>query len=209
MSPRDSPRTRPISTYLIAFAAGPWQRLISTEGGRTISAYVRRSRAGEADLDTLLALNRRALEWMERYYGTPFPFEKLDFVLAPAFPFGGMEHPGAIFYSEDRFIFRERPTQPQRLARLSTILHEVAHQWFGDLVTMRWFDDLWLKEGFATFMAAKALADIDPSADAWKTFYLGVKPPAYAVDQTAGTRPLWQALDNLDQAKSNYGAIVL
>ena len=73
---------------------------------------------------------------------------------------------------------------------------------------MRWFDDLWLKEGFATFMAAKALADLEPDADAWKTFYLGNKPSAYAVDQTAGTRPLWQALDNLDQAKSNYGAIV-
>src|SRR5262249_16179991 len=110
--------------------------------------------------------------------------------------------------NEDRFIFRERPTLPQRLNRFSTILHEVAHQWFGDLVTMRWFDDLWLKEGFATFMAAKALAEIDPGADAWKTFYLANKPPAYAVDQTAGTRPLWQELANLDQAKSNYGAIV-
>ncbi|MEO7476002.1 MAG: M1 family aminopeptidase, partial [Gemmatimonadales bacterium] len=138
----------------------------------------------------------------------PYPFEKFDFVLAPAFPFGGMEHPGAVFYSEDGFVFRERPTLPRRLGRYSTILHEAAHQWFGDLVTMRWFDDLWLKEGFATFMASKALGDVEPAADAWKTFYLGNKPSAYAVDQTAGTRPLWQALDNLDQAKSNYGAIV-
>jgi len=200
--------TRPISTYLIAFAAGPWARVSSTEGGRTITAYVRRSRAAEADTDTLLALNHRALDWMERWFGRRFPFEKFDFVLAPAFPFGGMEHPGAVFYNEDSFIFRERPTLPRRLARFSTILHEVAHQWFGDLVTMRWFDDLWLKEGFATFMASKALADIDPAADAWKTFYLGNKPAAYAVDQTAGTRPLWQELGNLDQAKSNYGAIV-
>ncbi len=198
----------PISTYLIAFAAGPWHKANSTQNGRTITAYVRRSRAAEADLDTLLALNHRALDWMERYFGRPYPFEKYDFVVAPAFPFGGMEHPGAVFYSEDRFIFRERPTLPRRLARFSTILHEAAHQWFGDLVTMRWFDDLWLKEGFASFMAAKALADIDPKADAWKTFYLGNKPPAYAVDQTAGTRPLWQELGNLDQAKSNYGAIV-
>jgi len=198
----------PISTYLIAFAAGPWHRASSTDHGRTITAYVRASRAAEADLDTLLALNQRALDWMERYFGRPYPFEKFDFVLAPAFPFGGMEHPGAVFYNEDRFIFRERPTLPQRLNRFSTILHEVAHQWFGDLVTMRWFDDLWLKEGFATFMAAKALAEIEPAADAWKTFYLSNKPAAYAVDQTAGTRPLWQALDNLDQAKSNYGAIV-
>jgi aminopeptidase N len=200
--------TRPISTYLIAFAAGPWRRVSSTRDGRTITAYVRRSRAGEADLDTLLALNHRALGWMERWFGRPYPFEKFDFVLAPAFPFGGMEHPGAVFYSEDAFIFRERPTLPHRLGRYSTILHEVAHQWFGDLVTMRWFDDLWLKEGFATFMAAKALNDLEPDAGAWKTFYLGNKPAAYAVDQTAGTRPLWQALGNLDQAKSNYGAIV-
>ena len=167
----------------------------STEGGRTINAYVRRSRAEEADLDTLLALNRRALDWMEGYFGRPYPFEKFDFVLAPAFPFGGMEHPGAVFYSEDGFIFRERPTLPRRLGRLSTILHEAAHQWFGDLVTMRWFDDLWLKEGFATFMAAKALATLEPAAGAWKTFYLGNKPSAYAVDQTGGTRPLWQELE--------------
>jgi aminopeptidase N len=176
--------------------------------GRTITAYVRRSRAREADLDTLLALNHRALAWMERWFGRPYPFGKFDFVLAPALPFGGMEHPGAVFYSEDGFIFRERPTLPRRLGRFSTVLHEAAHQWFGDLVTMRWFDDLWLKEGFATFMAAKALAQLEPDADAWKTFYLGNKPPAYAVDQTAGTRPLWQALANLNQAKSNYGAIV-
>ena len=200
--------TRPISTYLIAFAAGPWHRVTGTAGGRPITAYVRRSRAREADLDTLLALNRRALEWMERYFGGPYPFEKYDFVLAPAFPFGGMEHPGAVFYSEDRFIFRERPTLPRRLGRFSTILHEAAHQWFGDLVTMRWFDDLWLKEGFATFLAARALAELEPEADAWKTFHLANKPAAYAVDQTPGTRPLWQALENLDQAKSNYGAIV-
>jgi aminopeptidase N len=201
-------RTRPISTYLVAFAAGPWHRVTATRDGRAMSAYVRRSRAAEADLDTLLALNHRALAWMERYFGRDYPFEKYDFVLAPAFPFGGMEHPGAVFYSEDGFIFRERPTLPRRLGRFSTILHEAAHQWFGDLVTMRWFDDLWLKEGFATFMAAKALADLEPTADAWKTFHLGNKPAAYAVDRTAGTRPLWQELENLDQAKSNYGAIV-
>ena len=200
--------TPPISTYLIAFAAGPWHRATSTVRGRTINAYVRRSRTAEADLDSVLALNRRALDWMERYFARRFPFAKFDFVLAPAFPFGGMEHPGAVFYNEDRFIFRERPTLPRRLGRFSIILHEVAHQWFGDLVTMRWFDDLWLKEGFATFMAAEALEEIDPAAGAWKTFYLGNKPAAYAVDRTLGTRPLWQELANLDQAKSNYGAIV-
>jgi aminopeptidase N len=200
--------TPPLSTYQIAFAAGPWQLRTATVDGRTIAAYVRRSREREADLDTLLAQNARALGWMERYFARPYPFEKFAFLLAPAFPFGGMEHPGAIFYNEDRFIFRERPTLPQRLGRMSTILHEVVHMWFGDLVTMRWFDDLWLKEGFATYLAAKALADLDSASGAWKAFYLANKPAAYSVDQTAGTTPLWQELANLDQAKSNYGAIV-
>jgi aminopeptidase N len=200
--------TRPISTYLIAFAAGPWHRVSGTVNGRTINAYVRQTRAKEADLDTLIAINRRGLDWMERYFGRPYPFEKYDFVLAPAFPFGGMEHPGAVFYSEERFVFRERPTLPRRLGRMSTVLHEVAHMWFGDLVTMRWFDDLWLKEGFATYMAAKALSDLEPESNAWKTFHLANKPPAYGVDQTAGTTPVWQELPNLDQAKSNYGPIV-
>ncbi len=210
--------TPPISTYLIAFAAGPWRSVSATvdvpgPGGgpperRAVTGYVRRSRAAEADLDTLVALNARALGWMQGYFATAYPFPKFEFLLAPAFPFGGMEHPGAIFYNEDRFIFRERPTLPRRLGRFSTVLHEVAHQWFGDLVTMRWFDDLWLKEGFATYMAAKALDDLEPASGAWKTFYLANKPAAYGVDETAGTTPLWQELANLDQAKSNYGAIV-
>ena len=200
--------TKPLSTYLIAFAAGPWTTASSTVNGRTINVYVRKSRAREADLDTLLALNHRAVTWMESYFGIPYPFEKMDFLLAPAFPFGGMEHPGAIFFNENSFIFRERPTTARRIGRFSTILHEVAHQWFGDLVTMRWFDDLWLKEGFATYMAAKAQFALDSTTGAWKTFYLSNKPAAYGVDQTAGTNSLWQKLDNLDQAKSNYGAIV-
>ena len=200
--------TRPLPTYLIAFAAGPWAQFSSTEHGRTVHVFVRRSRAGEADADTLLALQQRSLDWMERYFGSRYPFEKFDMLLAPAFPFGGMEHPGVIMYNEDRFIFRERPTLSRRLGRFSTILHETAHQWFGDLVTMRWFDDLWLKEGFATYMGAKGLADLEPKSDAWKTFYQANKPVAYGVDQTTGTTPLWQAMSNLDKAKSAYGAIV-
>ena len=200
--------TKPLPTYLIAFAAGPWARTSAVERGRVINLYVRRSRAREVDADTLLALQHRSLRWMEGYFGSPFPFEKFDLLLSPAFPFGGMEHPGLVMYNEDRFIFRERPTLPRRLGRFSTILHETAHQWFGDLVTMRWFDDLWLKEGFATYLGAKALAELVPSSDAWKTFYQSNKPAAYGVDQTRGTTPLWQEMANLDLAKSAYGAIV-
>ena len=200
--------TEPISTYLIAFAAGPWTKVTSAASKRPITMYVRKSRAAEAEGDSIIVANDVAARWLEGYFARPFPFKKLDVLLAPAFPFGGMEHPGAIFYNEDRFIFRERPTLTQRLGRTATIYHEVAHQWFGDLVTMRWFDDLWLKEGFATYMAAKMQAALDTSSGVWKTFYLRNKPAAYAVDATRGTTPVWQSLANLDQAKSNYGAIV-
>jgi aminopeptidase N len=218
--------TDPISTYTAAFAAGPWTILsdaaspaaaATTEpvsvvqaGGvaEAMTLWVRRSRATEVDADTVLRLNRTGLAWLEQYFDMSYPFGKLDLLLAPAFPFGGMEHVGAIFYNETGFIFREPPTLSRRLARAATIYHEVAHQWFGDLVTMQWFDDLWLKEGFATFMAAKMQQALHPEADAWKTFYLRNKPLAYGVDVTAGTTPVWQELPSLDLAKSNYGPIV-
>ncbi|MCI1143591.1 M1 family metallopeptidase [Sphingomonas sp. WKB10] len=148
------------------------------------------------------------MRWLSDWFGVPFPFAKLDLLLAPAFPFGGMEHVGAVFYNEDRFIFREPPTLPQRLGRDATIYHEISHQWFGDFVTMRWFDDLWLKEGFATYMAARIQAELQPDSNAWTTFLLSTKTPAYRADATSGTQALWQPLDNLDAAKSNYGPIV-
>ena len=170
--------------------------------------WVRASRAKEAEADTLIATNARAIAWLETYTARKFPFQKFDFLLAPAFPFGGMEHPGAVFYNEESFIYREPPTRNQLLGREATIYHEVSHQWFGDLVTMKWFDDLWLKEGFATYIAAVMQDDLSPGANAWRTFYLRNKPVAYATDASRGTTPVWQSLANLDQAKSNYGAIV-
>ncbi len=206
--------TRPISTYLIAFAAGPYARVSQARalasGARpsTVSMWVRASRLKEAEADSLIASNTQALRWLGDWFGVPYPFGKYDFLLAPVYPFGGMEHPGAVFYNEQSFIYRERPTASQLLGRQATIFHEVAHQWFGDYVTMEWFDDLWLKEGFATYMAAKMQAAIAPESTPWKTFYLRNKPVAYGTDATAGTTPVWQALGNLEQAKSNYGPIV-
>jgi aminopeptidase N len=206
--------TQRLSTYLIAFAAGPWATVTRSVATTTsapavpVSLWMRQSRAAEAESDTLIAMNARALRWLGDWFGIPYAFDKYDALLAPAFPFGGMEHPGAVFYNEESFIYRERPTVSQLLGRQATTFHEVAHQWFGDFVTMRWFDDLWLKEGFATYMAARMQADLEPTSNAWKTFYLRNKPVAYATDATAGTTPIWQQLANLDQAKSNYGPIV-
>ncbi|MES3034767.1 MAG: M1 family aminopeptidase [Gemmatimonadota bacterium] len=206
--------TQPISTYLIAFAAGPYatvtqSRALSAGATPTpVTMWARRSRVQEAETDSLIAMNTQALQWLGAWFGVSYPFGKYDFLLAPAFPFGGMEHPGAVFYNEQSFIYRERPTTSQLLGRQATVFHEVAHQWFGDYVTMRWFDDLWLKEGFATYMAAKMQADLAPASTPWKTFYLRNKPVAYGTDATAGTTPVWQELANLEQAKSNYGPIV-
>lgn len=195
----------PLPTYLLAFAAGPYTRFVG--GPRSTALLVRASRAGEVEVDSLQDQVASALGSLERYFGIPYPFQQFQYMLSPAFPFGGMEHPGVTMFNEESFIYREPPTLNQRLGRRATIYHEVAHQWFGDDVTMRWFDDLWLKEGFATYMAAK-MQDLEHLPNPWMSFYLRNKPAAYDVDVTAGTTPIWQQLANLDQAKSNYGAIV-
>jgi aminopeptidase N len=198
-------QTEPLPTYLFAFAAGPWKSF--TGGPRHTTLWVRASRAKEVEVDSLQDEVGSALASLSKYFGVPYPFQQFQYLLAPAFPFGGMEHPGVTMFNENSFIYREPPTRTQRLGRRATIYHEVAHQWFGDEVTMRWFDDLWLKEGFATYMAAK-MQDIERLPGPWMSFYLRNKPAAYDVDQTSGTTPVWQQLANLDQAKSNYGAIV-
>src|SRR5689334_9547023 len=197
--------TEPLPTYLLAFAAGPYARFVG--GPRHTPLLVRTSRAREVEVDSLQDQVASALASLAGYFGVPYPFQQFQYMLAPAFPFGGMEHPGVTMFNEESFIYREPPTLNQRLGRRATIYHEVAHQWFGDDVTMEWFDDLWLKEGFATYMAAK-MQDLEHLPNPWMSFYLRNKPAAYDVDLSVGTTPIWQQLANLDQAKSNYGAIV-
>ena len=119
-----------------------------------------------------------------------------------------MEHAGATFLRESSIIFPQEPTQNDRVSRAILIFHEAAHQWFGDTVTMKWFDDLWLKEGFANFAAYKALEKIMPEANAWKVFYERIKQGAYATDSTKGTTAIYQPIANLSAAKSAYGNIV-
>jgi aminopeptidase N len=144
------------------------------------------------------------------YFDREFPFPKNDFVLLPGFAFRAMEHAGATFFREDALLFRRQPTRIDRLNRSVLILHELSHQWFGNLVTMRWFDDLWLKEGFANYIAFVALAadEGEQPEFVWKRFYQNFKPDALEVDITGGTTPLRQKLANLKDAKTAYGAIV-
>jgi aminopeptidase N len=207
--------TQPISTYLFAFAAGPFQ-MYEDKDSRDLPMryYFRQSQAKRAaqEIPAVAALTRAGMKHFIAFFGHEFPFTKYDQVLLQGFPYGGMEHAGATFLDEDDILFRSTPTQTDRLGRASLVLHELAHQWFGDLVTMKWFDDLWLKEGFANYMAAHAIAalqveGLDERA-AWQRFYLSHKPAAYGIDVTPGTTPIWQDIPNLKDAKSAYGAIV-
>jgi aminopeptidase N len=201
--------TEPLSTYLLAFAAGPFE-VIEASAAETpkMRAFVRKHRVGELDRAALFAMHGDALRWLGRYFGRPYPFAKLDVVLVPDFPYGGMEHAGAIFYRESAVVFDHPPTESELVRRSTLVYHEVSHQWFGNLVTMRWFDDLWLKEGFATFCSYALLDALEPKRNAWLRFQQRVKPEAYRVDATPGTTPIYQELDNLAEAKSAYGAIV-
>ena len=158
--------------------------------------------------EVIFDLHAQALAWLERYTGVPYPWGKFDVFLVPAFQFGGMEHAGAIFYNAPVLLLDESATQAQLLSRASLIAHETAHMWFGDLVTMRWFDDVWMKEVFANFFAAKIVNPAFPGIDHDLRFLLAHYPAAYEVDRTAGTHPIRQPLDNLDEAGTLYGAII-
>jgi aminopeptidase N len=200
--------TAPLSTYLFAFAAGPFVEAGAATDART-RLFVRQSRAQRAAREAadVLRLNARSLEWLAGYFDRPFPFPKYDLVLVPEFAYGGMEHAGATFLREESVLFPSEPNENDRLRRAQLLFHEATHQWFGDLVTMRWFDDLWLKEGFANFMAAKATEALLPESPAWSAFH-ALKVTAYRTDVTHGTTPIFQALPNLAAAKSAYGTIV-
>lgn len=223
--------TKPISTYVFAFAAGEfWEfpdapdknqlvKQAPAGSGRIYEPlpdpnrakiYVRKSQAAkfQPHQKEVFRLNREAVKFMESYFDYEFPFPKYDLVLIPEFPFGGMEHAGATFLREASIIFPSEPTKNDYISRANLIFHEAAHQWFGDTVTMKWFDDLWLKEGFAEFMAYKTLEKVMPEYNAWKAFYERNKPLAYLTDSTKGTTPIYQEIANLSAAKSAYGNIV-
>ncbi len=200
--------TEPISTYLFAFAAGPFRKVHETP--RLPGVYVRKSQYDKAvdEVPELQQITADGIKFLADYFSQPFPFPKYDLVLVPGFAYGGMEHAGSTFLREESVLFRSAPTHSDRIGRDLLTLHELTHQWFGDFTTMRWFDDLWLKEGFAQYMAYRALSQLRPDEHVWQRFYLSIKPAAYAIDSTLGTTPIYQNIDNLENAKSAYGAIV-
>ena len=202
--------TQPLPTYLFAFAAGKFKVETAERNGRTFRMFHRETDAEKVarNRDAIFDLHAASLAWLENYTGIPYPFGKFDFLLVPSFQFGGMEHAGAIFYNASGLLLDQSATQNQKLGRASVIAHETSHMWFGDLVTMRWFNDVWMKEVFANFMAAKIVNPSFPEINHELRFLYAHYPGAYEVDRTEGTNAIRQRLDNLAEAGSLYGAII-
>ena len=201
--------TEALSTYLFSFVAGLFDRCISERGGRTVSMYHRENdQARLGQRQEIFNLVFDALDYMEEYTGIPYPFAKYDFVVLPDFQYGGMEHTGATLYNDKRIFLGPEPTTEELLSRAQLIAHETAHMWFGDYVTMRWFNDVWTKEVFANWFAAQIVRPIFPSVNHLlgdlKTYYA----PAYAEDRTVGSNAVRRPLDNLCNAGLIYCNIV-
>jgi len=199
-----------ISSYLFSFVAGKFSSITQERSGRSMTMFHRETdmEKVQRNVDTIFDLHAAAIDWMETYTDITYPYQKFSFALIPTFQYGGMEHVGAIQYRASSLFLEEAPSDRELLGRASLIAHETAHMWFGNLVTMKWFNDVWTKEVFANFMAAKIVNPSFPEIDHDLNFLVRHYPRAYSVDRTAGANPIRQDLANLDEAGQMYGAII-
>ena len=201
--------TKPIPTYLFSFVAGRWQMAEETVDGLPMHFYYRETDPDKlAQIPEVFRQAASAVRWMEDYTGIPYPFEKYDFIAIPGYQFGGMEHPGAIQFNDKRIFLDPDPSMDNLLSRANLITHETAHMWFGDLVTMEWFDDVWTKEVFANWFAAQMTGPLFPDVDTALSDFKQFNIPAYEEDRTAGSNAVKQRLGNLADAGLIYGNIV-
>jgi aminopeptidase N len=203
-------KSDPISTYVFAFTAGQFRKVSETRNGFTINILHRETDQEKFDrnLPDILDQHYYSLQWMEEYTGIAYPYEKFDMVILPGFQYSGMEHPGAIWYRDARLLLDENPPITRQISKASLIAHETAHMWFGNLVTMEWFDDVWLKEVFAGFMADKMVAEMFPDVNHQLQFLLNHYPRAYSIDRSRGAHPIKQELSNMKMAGTLYGPII-
>ncbi|UZD22241.1 M1 family metallopeptidase [Algoriphagus halophytocola] len=198
-----------MSTYLFSFVAGKFEEAeVSADFPQKMLYRETNPEKIAASIPELFRLHQKAKDFLEEYTAYPFPFQKLDFATIPIFQYGGMEHVGAIQYRESSLFLDENATDSQLLSRAKLIGHETAHMWFGDLVTMDWFEDVWMKEVFANFMAGKLVNPTYPEINHELSFLTNHYPSAYGEDRTKGTNPIRQNLTNLKDAGSLYGSII-
>ncbi|MFJ9924729.1 aminopeptidase N [Streptomyces misionensis] len=207
--------TKPISTYITCVVAGPYHYVTDTYSrtfadGTTLEiplgAMCRKGLAPHFDADDVFLITKQGLDFFHEHFDYPYPFGKYDQAFVPEYNLGAMENPGLVTFREE-YIFRGKVTQASYEARANVILHEMAHMWFGDLVTMAWWDDLWLKESFADFMGTFGNVGATRFKDAWITFANRRKAWAYRADQLPSTHPITADIRDLQDAKLNFDGI--
>jgi len=200
-----------ISSYITALVAGPYDvvrdELVSSSG-KTIplGVFSRKSLSHYLDTDYILDITRKGFEYFESRFGIPYPFEKYDQLFVPEFNAGAMENAGAVTFTES-YVFRSQVSDAVRERRVVTILHELAHMWFGDLVTMRWWNDLWLNESFAEWASTIATAEATEWTEAWTTFQAMEKSWAYRQDQLPSTHPIVANIRDIEDVQVNFDGI--
>lgn len=201
--------TEPLSTYLFSFVAGKFMQQTYDKGKHKLTAYHRETdRRRIAQLPEIFEQVEKSLVWLEDYTGIDYPFAKYHFIILPGFQYGGMEHTGATLYNDNRMFLPEKPTMDEVLARASLIAHETAHMWFGDFVTMKWFDDVWTKEVFANYFAERITEPMFPGINHRLNWLKKITTPAMSEDRTLGGTSIRQTLDNMNNAGLIYNNII-
>ncbi|MER5376042.1 aminopeptidase N [Streptomyces sp. NPDC002553] len=207
--------TKPISTYITCVVAGPYHYVTDhyertfEDGTRLeipLGALCRKGLAPHFDADDVFEITKQGLDFFHDHVDYPYPFGKYDQAFVPEYNLGAMENPGLVTFREE-YIFRGKVTRTSYEARANVILHEMAHMWFGDLVTMQWWDDLWLKESFADFMGSFSMVGATRFTDGWITFANRRKAWAYRADQLPSTHPITADIRDLQDAKLNFDGI--
>lgn len=198
--------TKKLSSYITAVAAGPYYQVRDQWEDIKLSVLCRASLAPYLDADEVFEVTKQGLEKYHELFAYRYPWGKYDQIFVPEYNLGAMENPGLVTFTE-RYVFRGASSEEEHEQRANTILHEMAHMWFGDLVTMQWWDDLWLKESFAEFMGTYVCAEATKFTSAWVRFANGRKAWAYTQDQLPTTHPIVADIPDLEAAKLNFDGI--
>ncbi len=199
--------TPPMSTYIGAICAGPYHEVTDSHDGVDLGVYCRRSLARYLDADDVFTITKQGFDFFQNEFDARYPLPKYDQIFVPEYNAGAMENFGCVTMAEEYYLFRSQVTDYDYEQRANTILHELAHMWFGDLVTMRWWDDLWLNESFAEWASHWCNAEATRFSDAWATFLSLRKAWGYRQDQLSSTHPVYCEIPDVAAVEVNFDGI--